>query len=108
MSIPIDEFAKAEIRVGRVTSVEDIPTARKPMYKMTVDFGDFSKQCVGGIKQFYSKEQLEGRQVIAVVNLLPKSVAGVLSECMLLAAFDDTTISLLTTDKELPLGTKVG
>ncbi|MBI3859749.1 MAG: tRNA-binding protein [Thaumarchaeota archaeon] len=108
MSISIDEFSKAEIRVGKVVMVEDIPTARKPMYKMTVDFGGFTRQCVGGIKEFYSKDQMQGRQVVAVVNLEPKSVAGVTSECMLLAAFDETMVSLLAPDRELPLGTKVG
>ena len=78
------------------------------MYKMTVDFGSFTKQCVGGIKSSYSKDELLGKQVVAVVNLIPKSVAGVQSECMLLAAFDEATISLLSPDKELPPGTQVG
>ncbi len=108
MSITIDDFGKVELRVGKVLTVEDIPAARKPMYKMIVDFGDVKKQCVGGIKEFYTKEELEGKTVVAVVNLEPKSVAGVLSECMLLAAFNDTAVSLLSPDKDLPLGTKVG
>ena len=109
MSISIDEFAKIEMRVGRVTSVEDIPQARKPMYKFTIDFGEgVTKQCVGGIKQFYTKEELLGKMVVAVVNLQPKSVAGVASECMMLAAFNAEVVSLLAPDRDLPLGTKVG
>jgi len=79
------------------------------MYKLAIDFGDgVTKQCVGGIKQFYTKEELLGKRVVAVVNLQPKSVAGVVSECMKLAAFNDEVVSLLAPDKDLPLGTKVG
>ncbi len=109
MSISIDEFREAEIRVGRITSVEDIPTARNPMYKLNVSFGpEVAKQCVAGIKNFYSKDELVGKVVVAVVNLQPKSVAGVVSECMLLAAYDEESLSLLSLDRELPEGTKVG
>jgi export-related chaperone CsaA len=109
MSISIDDFHKVEMKVGRIISVDDIPQARKPMYKLTIDFGDgMTKQCVGGIKQFYTKEELLGKRVVAVVNLQPKSVAGVISECMMLAAFNDELVSLLTPDRDLPLGTKVG
>jgi len=92
-----------------VIEVEDMPQARKPMYKLKVDVGDGNpRQCVAGIKPNYTKEQLTGKIVIAVVNLQPKSVVGVVSECMLLAAFDDGGAALLAPDKELPLGTKVG
>ena len=109
MSISIDEFARIEIKVGRIKTVEDIPAARNPMYKLTVDFGEgVVKQCVAGIKNFYAKEQLVGKLVVAVANLQPKSVAGVVSECMLLASYDDTHLSLLTPDKEMSLGVKVG
>jgi tRNA-binding protein len=108
VSISIDDFRKADIQVGRIVTVEDIPTARKPMYRMTIDFGGQSKQCVGGIKGSYSKEELLGKTVVAVVNLEPKPVAGVLSECMVLAAFNESEISLLSPDRALPPGTKVG
>ena len=109
MSIGIDEFRKIEMKVGKVVSVDDIPQARNPMYKLVVDLGEgVTKQCVGGIKQFYTKEQLLDRLVVVVVNLQPKSVAGVNSECMLLAAFDDNVVSLLAPDRDLALGTKVG
>jgi len=109
LTISIDEFGKVDMRIGRIAAVEDIPSARNPMYKLTVDFGEGgTKQCVAGIKNFYAKEQLLGRLVVAVVNLQPKSVAAVVSECMLLAAFDETDVSLLSPDKDLPLGSRVG
>jgi export-related chaperone CsaA len=108
LSISIDEFTKAEIRIGRIAIVEDIPAARNPMYRLMVVFGETSKQCVAGIKNHYQKEELVDKLVVAVVNLQPKSVAGVMSECMLLAAYDSEKLSLLVPDKDLPTGTKVG
>ncbi len=111
MSVPFETFSQLNFRVGRIISVEDIPTARKPLFKFKIDFGPLGiKQCVGGIKQFYTSEQLMGKQVVAVLNLPPRPIAGVLSECMMLAAFEETTLSalaLLTPDKEMPLGSKV-
>ena len=109
MSIKIADFGKVEMKVGKVVSVEDIPAARKPMYKLTVEFGDgVSKQCVAGIKDRYTKEELMDKVVVAVVNLEPKSVAGVASECMLLAAFNETELALLTPERKVSVGTKVG
>ena len=97
------------MKVGKIISVEDIPAARKPIYKLLVDFGDgVSKQCAAGIKDRYSKEDLLGKTVVAVVNLEPKSVAGVASECMLLAAYNDSELSLLAPDRGVSLGAKVG
>jgi tRNA-binding protein len=109
MSISVADFGKVEMKVGRISSVEDIPAARKPMYKLRVEFGDgLSKQCVAGIKDRYTKEELMDKVVVAVVNLEPKSVAGVISECMLLAAFNDFELTLLIPERPVSLGTKVG
>jgi len=109
VSITIADFGKVEMKVGRVTSVEDIPTARKPIYKLTIDFGGgLTRQCAAGIKDRYAKEELTGKVVVAVVNLEPKSVAGVVSECMLLTAYSESELSLLTPDRDITLGTKVG
>ena len=108
MSITIADFGKVEMKVGKVVSVEDIPTARKPIYKLTIDFGDgVTKQCAAGIKDRYTKEELNGKVVVAVVNLEPKAVAGVTSECMLLTAFNDTQLSLLSPDRDVSLGTRI-
>jgi len=108
MSISIADFAKVEMRVGRIASVEDVPRARNPMYKIMVDLGDgVTKQCVAGIKKFYSPGDLLGKLVVVVVNLEPKSVAGTVSECMLLAAFNENQLAILTPDRELSPGTRV-
>ncbi|MDA4119171.1 MAG: tRNA-binding protein [Thaumarchaeota archaeon] len=106
--IPFQGFAQLDMRVGRILTVDDIPEARKPLYKFTIDFGAFGiKQCAGGIKAYYTKEQLIGKQVVAVLNLEPKPIAGVMSECMMLASFTENDLSLLSPDKEMPLGAKV-
>jgi len=106
--VPFQTFAQLEIRVGKILTVDDIPTARKPIYKFTIDFGSLGvKQCAGGIKAYYTKEQLVGKQVVAVLNLEPKPIAGVVSECMMLASFTDADLALLRPDKEMPPGTKV-
>jgi len=108
MSISIADFSKVEMKVGRITSVEDIPAARNPMYKLTVDLGNgVNRQCVAGVKKFYSPEELVGKLVVTVVNLEPKNVAGVVSECMLLAAWNEDQLSVLRLDRELPPGAKV-
>ena len=109
MSLSIDDFKKVEMKVGKIVAVDDIPAARKPMYKLTVEFGEgVTRQCVAGIKDSYSKEELMGKVVVAVLNLIPKQVAGVTSECMLLAAFNENELSLLSPERPISLGTSVG
>jgi methionine--tRNA ligase beta chain len=109
LSLSIDDFKKVEMKIGKIATVEDIPTAKKPMYKLTVELGGgVTKQCVAGIKDRYSKDELMGKIVVAVVNLVPKPVAGVVSECMLLAAFNDNELSLLTPERAVSIGTTVG
>ena len=108
MSVSIETFGLLDIRIGRIVEVDDIPQARKPIYKLKIDFGPLGlKQCAGGIKPYYSKEQLVGKEVAAIINLEPKSVAGVVSECMMLASFTETDLALLQPDREMPPGTKV-
>ena len=75
----IDDFLKLDIRVGRVTYVGSVEKARKPVYKLTVDFGAEigSRTIVAGIREHYAAEELVGKEVACIVNLEPKSVAGV-------------------------------
>jgi export-related chaperone CsaA len=103
----IEDFLKLDIRVGRVLSADDHPTARKPMYVLKVGFGDAGeRQVVAGIKEGYVKEEIVGKLVIGIVNLDHKTVAGIVSEGMLLAA-GDAEISMLTADREVPEGSRV-
>jgi len=108
VSVSIEAFGLLDIRIGKIVEVEDIPQARKPIYKLRIDFGPLGiKQCAAGIKPYYTKEQLVGREVAAIINLEPKSIVGVVSECMTLASFTETDLALLRPDKDMPLGTKV-
>lgn len=108
MSVSIETFGLLDIRIGKILEVDDIPQARKPIYKLKIDFGPLGiKQCAGGIKPYYTKEQLVGKEIAAIINLEPKSVAGVISECMMLASFTETDLALMRPDKDMPLGTKV-
>lgn len=104
----IDEFASIDMRVGRITEVEDLETARKPMYKLKVDLGELgTRNIVAGLKGFYPKEELLNTLVIVVVNLDPKSIAGFVSEGMILAADDGTNVVVLRPDKDLAPGSRV-
>lgn len=105
----IDDFARLELRVGRITNVEDVEGARKPLYKLTIDFGPEVglRTVVAGIKDRYSREELLGRQIACVVNLDPKSIAGIASQGMVLAAEDEGSLSLLGPDKELVDGSRI-
>ena len=107
--IDFESFEQAEIRVGRVVVIEDFPDARKPAYKMVVDFGSFGrKKSSAQITDFYSKEELLGRQVLAVYNLKPKQVGKFISEVLVLGVvLEDNKIVLVGPDRETPLGLRV-
>jgi len=107
--ISIDEFAKLDIRVGKIIEVEDAET-RKPMYKIKVDFGPLGiKQAIAGIKHYYSKEELLNKKFIFVFNLEPKKIGNILSECMILAATDENKdkVVILQPERDIEIGSKV-
>ncbi len=105
----IQEFLDLDLRVGRIVEVEDHATARKPMYKLTIDLGPElgRRTLVAGIKGFYTRDELLGRKIIVVANLEPKSIAGIVSQGMLLAADLGEGMSILSPDKDVPEGAKV-
>jgi methionine--tRNA ligase beta chain len=105
--ITIDDFLKIDIRVGKITEVEDAET-KKPMYKLKVDFGELGfKQAIAGIKPYYAKEELLGKSFVFVVNLEPKKIGSVVSECMILAASQNEKVVILQPEKDLEAGAKV-
>ncbi len=93
--VTIEEFRKLELKVAQIKEVSEHPNADK-LYIVTVDIGDKTKQLVAGIRLSYAKEELIGKQVIVVDNLEPAILRGVESQGMLLAASDETGISILT------------
>jgi len=110
MPITLDHFTQVEMRVGRIVQVEEFPVARKPSYKLTVDFGPLGlKQSSAGLKPFYRKDELVGRLVVAVVNFPPRQVATFMSEVLVLGAMEEAgRVVLLQPDSECPLGTRIG
>lgn len=105
-----EDFEKIAIRVGRVISVEDFPEARKPMYKITVDFGseiDIKHSAVGATEN-YTKEELQGKLVLGLVNMPPKQIGPFTSEFLTLGVSDENSHCVLVSpDKEVPLGGKL-
>jgi len=106
--ITIDDFAKVELRVAKIVSVEEVPKAKK-LYKIGVDLGYERRTIVSGIKEYFTPEELEGQLIIVVCNLKPARLRGVLSNGMLLAAENALLgdLALLTPHKDVPLGTRI-
>ena len=107
--IDYDDFMKVDIRVGRITRVEDFPEARKPAWKLLVDFGPEigEKRSSAQIKN-YSREELEGSLVMGVVNFPPRQIGPVRSEVLTLGVTDaDGNVILLRPDADVPLGSRM-
>ena len=109
MPLPFEDFLAVDMRVGRVVEVHDFPEARKPAWKLTIDFGPEL-----GIKRSsaqiaaYAREELEGRLVVAVVNFAPRQIGPFMSEVLCLGASDDEDrIILLRPDSDVPLGARI-
>jgi tRNA-binding protein len=108
--ITYDDFAKVDIRVGRITRAEPYPEARKPAYKLWVDFGPEigEKRSSAQITKHYTTEGLVGRQVLGVVNFPPRQIGKVLSEVLILGLPDEAgEVVLIGPGHEVPLGGKL-
>lgn len=107
MTITYDDFAKVDIRVGRITRAEPYPEARKPAYKLWVDFGPGigEKRSSAQITRHYTPEGLVGRQVLAVVNFPPRQIGKVLSEVLVLGVPDaEGEVVLIGPGHDVPEG----
>ncbi len=105
--ITFDDFEKVEIRVGRIVDVQDFPEARKPAYKLWVDFGvDIGvKKTSAQITQNYTHDALKGKMVAAVVNFPPRQIGKYMSEILVLGFPDEAgNVTLISPDKDVPLG----
>jgi len=108
----LEAFQSLDIRTGTIVAIDDFPEAKKPLYKVTVDFGPEmgQKRSGAGLKPFYpNKDNLIGKKVVAVVNLPPRKIADFSSEVLLLGAMDEQTktFALLEPDQPMPNGLKV-
>jgi tRNA-binding protein len=109
MPINYEDFDKVEVRVGRIERVEDFPQARRPAYKLWIDFGSLgTRRSSAQITTLYSKEELVGRQVLAVTNFAPKQIANFMSEVLVLGpVLEDGTVVLAQPEREVPVGTRI-
>jgi len=104
-----DEFSKIDIRVGTIIAAEVFEKARKPAYKITVDFGEAGiKKTSAQITALYGVNELPGRQVIGVVNFPPKQIADFMSEFLILGVVNGSEVTLLQPGKPVENGLKIG
>ena len=105
-----DDFEKADMRVGTIIRVDDFPGARRPAWKLIIDFGELGiKRSSAQITDLYTKEDLHNTQVIAVVNFPPKQIGNFMSECLVMGIYsDDNKVVLLRPDKPVTNGNKIG
>lgn len=110
MQVTYGDFEKVDIRVGKIIHVEEFPRAKKPSYKVQVDFGPDigTKWSSVGAKNEYRPEEMVGRLILGVVNFAPKNIAGFMSEVLILGVpADDGSLSLLQPSRPAKLGGKV-
>ena len=107
--IEFDEFLAVDMRVGRVTAVGEFPEARKPAWKLTIDFGpELGVKRSSAQVTNYAREELEGRLVVAVVNFAPRQIGPFISDVLCLGASDEEgRIILLEPRSEVPLGARI-
>ncbi len=105
-----EDFEKIDIRTGTIIDAVDFPGARKPAFQLTIDFGELGiKRSSAQITALYSKEELIGKQVIAVVNFPVKQIANFFSECLVLGVYnEDNNVVLLQPSLQVKNGSKIG
>ena len=110
MTITWQDFKKVDIRIGTIIEVEDFPKARNPAFILHVDFGIEIglKKSSSQITDLYTKDQLQGKQVMAVVNFEPKQVGPIMSECLVLGFYrSDNSVVLATNDLPINNGSRL-
>jgi len=106
-----EDFEKIDIRCGTIIEIKDFPRARRPSYQLWIDFGtDLGiKKSSAQITQYYKKEDLINKQVIAVLNFPPKQIAGFFSECLVLGVYDENNhVILLQPERAVKNGQRIG
>lgn len=109
MQISYEDFAKVEIRVGKVIQVEKFTKARKPAYKLWIDFGDLGvKKSSAQITKLYQPEDIINQFILAVTNFPPRQIADFMSEVLVLGiVLDDGEVALIQPDRDVPLGKRI-
>tara|TARA_B110000285_G_C14848327_1_gene478736 strand:+ start:353 stop:727 length:375 start_codon:yes stop_codon:yes gene_type:complete len=104
-----EDFLKVDIRIGTVIEVSDFPKAKKPAYKLQIDFGDLGiKKSSAQITDLYTKNELLNKQVSAIVNFKPRQIADFMSECLVLGVYNQNdNVVLLQASKKIKKGEQV-
>lgn len=106
--ISFEEFQKVDLRVGKIVEASQIPKSKK-LIKIMVDFGTEKRQAVAGLLQYYKPEELVGKKCIFILNLQRRMLAGVESQCMVLAAEDEAgNVVVLQPEKDIAEGSRIG
>ena len=108
-TVSFNDWLKLDLRTAEILKAEEIPGSDK-LYKLSVDLGTETRILVAGIKEYYTKEELEGKRCIVFCNLEPRKIKGIKSEGMILAATNDdhSEVKLLQPDGAVELGSKIG
>lgn len=106
VEVTFDEFKRIDIRVAKIVEVSKVPNSAK-LLKLILDVGGQQKQCIAGIGSQYEPDQLKDKLIVVVMNMKPRTLMGLVSEVMLLAAADGPEISALSLDRPLNAGARV-
>ncbi|MEJ2479956.1 MAG: tRNA-binding protein [Acidihalobacter sp.] len=110
-TIAWDDFTRVELRIGTIVEVKDFPEARRPAWRLRVDFGEELgvRKASAQVTDLYGAETLLGKQVVAVVNFPPKQIGPFMSECLVTGFYrEDGAVVLCVPDQEVPNGAKLG
>ncbi len=106
--ITFADFEKNELRIGKIVEAIQVPESKK-LIKLIVDFGSEKRQAVAGLLKYYKPEELVGKKCVFLLNLQRRMIAGIESQCMILAAEDATgNVSVLQPEKDIAEGSKIG
>jgi len=106
--VSFEEFQKLDLRIGKIIEATMVPNSKK-LIKLIVDFGSEKRQAVAGLLKYYSPEQLVGKKCIFLLNLQRRILAGIESQCMILAAEDNEDhVTVLLPEKDIVEGSKIG
>jgi methionine--tRNA ligase beta chain len=106
--ITLDEFQKIDLRIGKIIEASVVPESKK-LIKILVDFGSEKRQAVAGLLKYYKPEELVGKKCVFLLNLQRRMLAGLESQCMVLAAEDEAgNVTVLQSEKDIVEGSKIG